>query len=256
MSALDLRPRSASEIVDAAFRLLRRHYGAFVRLAAVTYVPMLLFELLKLGVRSGSGSAAVATVLVAPLTIVFYALAESALMVLASDVYHTGAADVGAALRRALPRVLPAAGALVLMTLAIGAGLVLLLLPGVYVACRIYTSMAATVLEPTGPTEGFSRTWARTRGRVRHVAATGLLVFLLYIVLLVGAGVLVAAVTSIDDPLWELGVSAIVQVLVYPMLPIVSTLLYYDLRIRSEGYDVEVLSGQLGAPLGATAAGP
>ena len=49
---------------------------------------------------------------------------------------------------------------------------------------------------------------------------------------------------------------ALVTVLVYPMVPIVSTLLYYDLRIRSEGYDLELLSGELdGAPLGAGAVG-
>ena len=39
---------------------------------------------------------------------------------------------------------------------------------------------------------------------------------------------------------------------IYPLLAVVSTLLYYDLRIRKEGFDLEIMSRELGgvpAPL-------
>ena len=46
--------------------------------------------------------------------------------------------------------------------------------------------------------------------------------------------------------------SAILIIPIYPLLAVVSTLLYYDLRIRKEGFDLEVMSRELGttaAPL-------
>ena len=34
---------------------------------------------------------------------------------------------------------------------------------------------------------------------------------------------------------------------IYPLLAVVSTLVYYDLRIRKEGFDLEIMSRELGA---------
>jgi hypothetical protein len=42
-------------------------------------------------------------------------------------------------------------------------------------------------------------------------------------------------------------IAAVAIVLVYPFLAVVSTLLYYDLRVRKEGFDLEVMSRELGA---------
>jgi hypothetical protein len=39
---------------------------------------------------------------------------------------------------------------------------------------------------------------------------------------------------------------ALVTLLIYPLIACVFTLFYYDLRVRKEGFDLEVLSGQLG----------
>ncbi len=39
---------------------------------------------------------------------------------------------------------------------------------------------------------------------------------------------------------------AIVRLLFYPLLTCVFTLFYYDLRVRKEGFDLEMLSGQVG----------
>jgi len=37
--------------------------------------------------------------------------------------------------------------------------------------------------------------------------------------------------------------------LYYPFIVAVQTVLYYDLRVRNEGFDVEMMSAALGAPL-------
>ena len=37
------------------------------------------------------------------------------------------------------------------------------------------------------------------------------------------------------------------SVLVYPLVPIVATLMYYDLRVRREGLDLELMADDLAA---------
>jgi hypothetical protein len=262
VSALELRPRSASELVDAAFRLLRHHYGAFVLLSALSQIPTLLVQLVQsptLGADEDSRVLRVAAIYL--LAVPYYAFSEGALIALASDAYRTGEARVGRAIRHALSRALHVTAALLLVGLAIGAGLVALLLPGLYLILRLYTTQAAAVLEGVGPAEAMRRTWSRTRGRVGHMLAVIGLMLLLYLVLLLGAGTVAAIVgalgAALGDELITLGAAVLVTVLVYPMLPIITTLLYYDLRIRAEGYDLEVMSEQLGGvSLGAGAAVP
>ena len=43
-------------------------------------------------------------------------------------------------------------------------------------------------------------------------------------------------------------VNAAFRIFLYPLIPIVQTLLYYDARIRKEGYDLELMAEGLGGP--------
>jgi hypothetical protein len=49
-------------------------------------------------------------------------------------------------------------------------------------------------------------------------------------------------------------ISTAISVIVYPFLAIAQTLLYYDVRIRKEGFDIEHLASS-GVPLDAAPAG-
>src|SRR4051812_41040541 len=49
MVATALRPRTVTEIVDAAFQVLRAHYGKFVMCSAIAYMPWLVLELIFIG---------------------------------------------------------------------------------------------------------------------------------------------------------------------------------------------------------------
>ena len=45
-------------------------------------------------------------------------------------------------------------------------------------------------------------------------------------------------------------VTTLATILLYPLIPVTEMLVYYDLRIRVEGYDVEVLAAQLDTAAG------
>lgn len=255
MLSTDLRPRTASEIVDAAFRLLRRHYGAFVAIAAVAAIPGILFQLVQLAV-AGEVAVAVPPSAIVWLIVLFipaYGFTESWFARAASDAYRTGEVRLGDAARGAVRRMLPVAATVFLVWIPVMLGLVLLVAPGIWLLSRLYTTTSTAALEDAGPLTAMRRTWGRTRGRALHTLGTAALSFLLYLVLYVGAVVVAGIVGSITSPLFALGLTAIVAVFVYPMLPVVATVLYYDLRIRAEGYDVEVLAAQLGDPLAGAA---
>jgi len=61
-------------------------------------------------------------------------------------------------------------------------------------------------------------------------------------------GGLATAVNPVFEPVSTV-LLAILLLLYYPLLTCVFTLFYYDLRVRKEGFDLEVLAAQLsGAP--------
>lgn len=95
-----------------------------------------------------------------------------------------------AALAAAL-RVFPAFVAVLLLgALPTGLGVLMFIIPGVYVAARLYLVVPVAVLEPLGPIEVLQRSWALTAGRGWTIAWF----LILSILLLIGASLLAAGV--------------------------------------------------------------
>src|SRR4051812_27561817 len=114
MTTPSLRPRSVTELVDAAFQVLRAHYGQLIVCSAIAYVPMLLLRLFVIGdttrflggdpakIPSGFFLTTLWTLLG---SLVTYALMSGVLVVLTSQAYLGDTVDVGSAVRRVIPRV-------------------------------------------------------------------------------------------------------------------------------------------------------
>ena len=116
MNGIDARPRSATEIIDAAFNVLRQRYGIYVTAAAIMYVPILLLTMAGYG---ASGFVRGPEVTPFSLTAVFLQLAwititNAVLSIMTSQVFLGGEPDTNAAISLALRRAWPivAAGAI------------------------------------------------------------------------------------------------------------------------------------------------
>ena len=86
-------------------------------------------------------------------------------------------------------------------------------------------------------------------GRKLKVLALGFIAFVLVGVPSAGIGLLAGAL-RFSSTTWSaflLVVAAILPVILTPVLPCVFTLMYYDLRVRREAFDLELLSQQLSA---------
>jgi hypothetical protein len=120
-----------------------------------------------------------------------------------------------------------------------------------YVVVLVRTSVApqAIVIERRTGREGLARSWALTRGSFWRIVGIRLLLMILQgIVGFVLAAPITAAVAAGSVGTQQM-VSQVVQavsaVFVAPITLVTLTLLYYDLRIRREGFDIEMLAAAL-----------
>lgn len=256
MPPLALRPRSVTELVDAAFQVLRAHYGQLVVCSAIAYVPLLVLRLFVIGdttrylsgdpaaMRSGMAMTTVWTLIG---SLVTYSLMSAVLVVLTSQAYLGETVDVGVAVRRMIPRLIQVLVASIIRSVLFIIGFVLIFVPGFWVLARYFAVVPAIMLEDAGTLGSFSRSAELSRGRKWHILGTLLLVMIIYYLLVVGVSLIG---TLLGSFVVQTTVSSVGAILVYPVVAITETLLYYDARIRSEGLDIELMTDALDAPSG------
>lgn len=243
-----LRARTVSELVDATFTLYRRDASSYIMVTAIASVPGLLTQLLLKSPSFGAGvgaslGAAFGVFIGAIVSMITYALMTGVVMRVGSDVYLGGTADVASAVRAVLPKtgtlVAVAFGRSILFflgALAMGVGLF-------YVAARWFAPEAVVVLEGKGFGPAFSRCSELSAGRKMHIFKALLLGYGIYFVMMIGVLAVAGVVGSETVVLFA---STLFTVIAYPIIGLLTMLLYYDARIRGEGFDVEHLSRSLG----------
>jgi hypothetical protein len=138
-------------------------------------------------------------------------------------------------------------GIAILATLAAVVGTCWLVL---YVASGYIVTTPVVVLEALPSAfDSFARSWELTRGAKRRVFGLVfvgyLLASLLPSIVLSVLGELVKQVAPAGLLPWTV-VSAAVPILLAPIIPCILTLAYYDLRVKREGFDLQLLGEQLG----------
>ena len=254
MNPPSLRPLSVGEILDVSFTLYRRHFGALAGVALVcSGLPVLVSIYIEAagGMLSNIG-----------LTLAYYvvfmilsAIATAATVFIVSESYLGRPLGARDALARATPLLARIVACSILLALVVGLGFVFFLIPGIILACGLLLAFPALVLEPgMTPTGALGRSWALTRGsRWRMFGLLVTLVILLYIPLvsLTGIAAVVLPASDFASPggsgagLLAVGLAGLVQLLIYPLFYCVLTVAYYDLRVRKEGFDLEVLASTL-----------
>jgi hypothetical protein len=95
-------------------------------------------------------------------------------------------------------------------------------------------------------TDALGRSWQLTRGfRTKAFSLGAAVFFLIYLPLMV-AGAVAELVVSLRTTV-QIG-GQLLQLLLFPLVACAFTLLYYDLRVRKEAFDLELLSRELGTP--------
>ena len=249
MSDLSLRPRSAAELIDAAFRMYRQYFSGFVTLSALVYLPAFV-----LGVIVGRMAPLIEDMEPGPtlgllgaliLMGCWYAIMEAALCIAASDRYLGREIEPGRALRDALSR----AGSLIPAKLwtwfVMFWGFFFLIIPGVYFFARYFAIPQTMLFERVGFGEGLRRSRQLSKGEKWKAIKSLGMIWLIFIAISMGIGLTLAPAPGTSPSILSQLFSSVVSIVTYPLVPITATLLYYDVRIRREGFDIEFMSAGL-----------
>jgi hypothetical protein len=253
MTGLDLRPLSLGEILDRTFTLYRRNFLLFMGIAGIPALLTLAFRLAQL-FYSASGFApgfVVSSILLLIVGMIAYLFSQGAAILAITDLYLGRETGIARSLKRVWGNLLALFGVIALNGLAIAVGLVALVVPGVYLMCRLSVCLPAALIEDRGPRESLSRSFELTR----DFAGRAFVVFVLYFALSFAIALLLttpltfaAMLTATTDPAltrWLLAAEQVAEtvgsVLVTPILLIATSVYYFDLRVRKEGFDLQFM---------------
>ena len=251
-----LRPRSASEIVDAALRLMRAHYAAWVMLLALFTLPSIAFSQVMFDAMRLTAGAKLAwgpTLAVLGASVVVNAVAEGVAVTAMAEVYLGRPLDLARAIARLWSRLLPLLLATVVRWVIMIAGWIVLVVPGVFASIRTACLDCSVMLDDASDDglSAFQRAWSLTADRESHVFLTMLLMFAIYavgyVVVMIAVRLAVFAMPLLHGQRLNSLAQSVLLLFVLPVMPAVRTVLYYDLRVRKEGLDVELLSRALDA---------
>lgn len=248
-----LRPLTLGEILDVAFGLYR---SLFLPLLVVTLVTSGLPVVLSVYIESAGGALLNLPLYFLNLLLnaVLGAIASAAATFVVSDSYMGRAVSARDAFARATPFISRLIVLGVLMSLVIGIGLVCLVVPGVILFTGLALSTPALVIEGLpSANAAMGRSWALTkgfRGKLFWALLTVLVLILLPTIALGGFAAASGDATLLEPTvspatLGWLVAASLIQLLIYPLFYCVLTVAYYDLRVRKEAFDLEVLASGL-----------
>ncbi|HEY2026119.1 MAG TPA: hypothetical protein VGG78_03865 [Gemmatimonadaceae bacterium] len=230
--------RSTVEVIDGAIQLVREHYATLVSVSAVALLPLLLVAPV---------ADRLPRLVINLLWTVCSAYGEGCLIIAIAAVYTGNPLPSVPTLLRAGNRVFGRVLAIIFTrNVATGLGLILLIVPGLFFYAYYMLAAPVAVLEGLSVRPAIKRGGALAKGEYGRLIKVALLTGLIYLMLFFGAGVAIALVTK-SGSMATLA-TMVVQILVLPAFVAITVLLYYDIRERREGFDIELALGTTAAP--------
>jgi len=266
-----LRPLGVGELLDACFRLYRRRFGTLVGAVAIFTVPLGLLQLVvnlstPTTTRTVNGpgftyrttttsSGTQLAVLLIGLLIgaVSTALAEGAAMRIVGDEYLATTTTWKESIRFALRRFPSILWVVVLAGICWILASFACILPGVYLYVSFSVVIPVLLVEDVRGSRSLGRARELVSGRWWPTFATLLVATMITLTLtwlgtiLVGGGsVLFTRPTGATGTRVAVGlVAALITVFTTPISASLRTLIYFDLRVRKEGFDLALMMQRL-----------
>lgn len=272
MATPSLRPLSVGEILDAGIKVCTRHWKALSLCVVVPVLPLAILQVLLIASmdpealellpeEEDTSLAAddlgaefwVTTGIAGVIGIVLFVVVQTACFKAVADAWLGAKPEVGRSLRFGFMRA-PKVFLLSLIWLpAVGLGFVACLVPGVWLFTVWALSVAALLFERVGPFKALGRSYSLVQERFW---ATFLLLLVSFLLVSILGGILsavpsvVAEIVASENRL-AASVASVVgttlaNVITYPYSAAIVAILYFDQRVRKEGFDVQMLAAGLG----------
>jgi hypothetical protein len=273
----NLRPLGIGEILDVGIKIYMRNWltlwkvVVFVVLPAQILVNAIEASALPDGVNlSGSTSSfsnrpvdisnhdlAVFATGIGVATLVTYVaalLAQAGCLRIIADAYLGDVVNWRSSLRYALRRLPALIGLSVLMVLFLAIGLALCVIPGIYLWGAFFVAVPVLLIEGSGSLRSLGRSRELVRGRWWGTVAVAVVGYLLVAIVssalttvLVGVAFANPARNTATGFALNTLASTVGSMLTTPAAAAFATVLYIDLRVRKEGFDLLLLARGLGS---------
>src|SRR5918999_1390317 len=261
----DLRPLGIGEILDAGIKLFVRHWQTLVLSVVGLILPVQILSALvtasvapeqfdlttsETGVEEGEeaefliGQGAIAL-----LSVISVLLATAVCFKAIADAYLGVEPDWRRSLRFAVRRLGGLFGVAIVGGLLVALATLALIVPGIWLFVMYSVAVPALLLERIGPIQALRRSFRLVRGRWWATAGVLLVGYLLIGILgalVTGVVMVVPAVVAEGNTLAG-ALGAVVggtlgSMLTTPYSAAVVALLYFDLRVRKEGLDLQLIA--------------
>lgn len=276
----ELRPLSTGEILDASFKLYTSNWRDLFKISAVVLIPLGIISAAFLGRMDLAGLMDLAvdpdpdptealalmgrflgrTLIVAAVSFLGTLLVQGASIRIFAARYDGRETSWRESLSEGAGRLPGLLGTALMNGLGVAVGVLLCIAPGVWLWASWYVAVPALMIEGKSPAAALGRSYRLVKQRFWPTLGVAALAFLIVYVIqqVVGATLGVAlgiqAVVN-EDPAGIFGgtllaassaLSTLVSIFVVPFTAAVATVVYFDLRVRLEGYDLEMLFKDLG----------
>ena len=278
----DLRPLSVGEIIDVAIKIWRRHLPTLASIVFAVVAPLEILSALVAASVSTSDTAFeridaagntvvdtralggwVAGMLSAQLLSgLAFLIASAAVLRAVSVAYLGGAPQWRESLRAATGRLGSLLWLAFLMVVGLGLAMVAVFGPFIWLGVSWAVAFPVLIAEGQRGSRALGRSFRLVRGRWWPTFGALALAFMFQFFVGLVFGVPLAFVTGNWDggSAAALAVSTVVSVassvITTPFMAAVLVLIYFDLRVRKEGFDLQLLSQGVGVPGAVPSADP
>ena len=262
----ELKPLSFGEVIDGAFKILRSNLKLFLGTTLVFELPSMWGAAMMQSTGAQMRAAAAGHLagarpglpggfwLVALLVMASYFIMWGTITAATIQVITGEETSFGKAFRRFRTILGPALGTSFIFGIATILLSFLLVIPGIVYALRRSLFLPVMLVEgKTGP-ESLDRSRTLVKGgggRMGRIFVTNLLIVVLGSAFNWGLGMLIPA--SLRGTFVGAFLTMVPQVIITPVYAIALVLIYYDARVRDEGYDLELRAQGAGVAATGTA---
>ncbi|MCA9412585.1 MAG: hypothetical protein KC944_15325 [Candidatus Omnitrophica bacterium] len=250
---MELKAMSIGGILDTALRLYKDHFSTFLMVGLIVFVP---YTAVLLAIVATSGAppgyeegisnpgGGLGTVLY---YFVVYPLSTGAMVCLISSTYLGRDMSATQSYLRALQRI----GTLLLTNLLYGLwvfiGFLLLIVPGILFSLWYMLATSIVVLEGTSSFVSLGRSKSLMKGNLSKGFVLQFLVICLALIGYFGISTLVAVPATFlefESIYLDIIMESFLEAFFLPFTTGAIVLLYYDLRVRKEAFDLEQLASE------------
>jgi hypothetical protein len=274
-----LRPLGLGEILDVAIKIYMRHWRTLMACVVLVVLPVQIISVLitlsiapefldvtsdETGVSDAeAGTFLAAQAIIALMQGLVWLLSTAACFKAVADSYLGGRPSARVSLGFAVQRLPRLFWLYIVYSAGVALALIALIVPGIWLAVAWALSVPVLLFERVGAFKALGRSFRLVRGRWWKTAATLVIgVVLASLLGVIVQGILLFGPALLTDGNDVVNAFATVvantasSVLTTPFTAAVVALIYFDQRVRKEGFDLQLLAEGVGAERGGDAQVP